>query len=99
MTSYQVAFMPRAERQINRLQSYLAHRVYPLNAVRFVARLVDHCQALANAPHRGTMRPDLGHDVRVIGFERIVSIFFRVTGQRVLILGISYRGQKPGKFR
>jgi hypothetical protein len=45
------------------------------------------------------MRPDLGHDVRVIGFERIISIFFRVTGQRVLILGISYRGQKPGKFR
>lgn len=95
----EVSFMPRAERQIARLQSYLADRFYPLNALRYTERLIDYCHALRHAPHRGTQRPDLGHDVRMIGFERTVSVFFRVTGERVLILGISYRGKMPGKFR
>jgi len=96
---FDVLFMPRAERQISRLKSYLAERFYPLNAIRYIERLIDHCQSLGDAPYRGTQRPDLGHDVRMIGFERTVSIYFRVTGQRVLILGISYRGRMPGKFR
>jgi plasmid stabilization system protein ParE len=97
--SFEVSFMPRAERQIGCLQSYLADRFYPINALRFIERLTAQCHSLREAPHRGTLRPDLGHDVRMMGFERTVSIFFRVNGQRVLILSISYRGQIPGKFR
>ena len=91
---YEVAFSPEAELQLQELEAYLAERFYPANAERYIERLTDACRALALAPFQGTMRDDLAPGIRTTGFERRVTIYFKVVEKRILILGIFYGGRK-----
>jgi toxin ParE1/3/4 len=49
--------------------------------------------ALAEFSERGTRRDDLGRGLRTIGFERRVTIAFRVVRTRVEIVTIAYGGR------
>jgi toxin ParE1/3/4 len=49
--------------------------------------------ALAEFPERGTRRDDLARGLRTIGFERRVTIAFRVVRTRVEIVTIAYGGR------
>ncbi len=91
---YEVAFSAEAELQLQELEAYLAERFYPANAERYIERLTDACRALALAPFQGTMRDDLAPGIRTTGFERRVTIYFKVVEKRILILGIFYGGRK-----
>jgi toxin ParE1/3/4 len=84
----------KAELQLQELEAYLAERFYPANAERYIVRLSDACRALALAPFQGTIRDDLAPGIRTTGFERRVTIYFKVVEERVLILGIFYGGRK-----
>jgi toxin ParE1/3/4 len=90
---YAVAFSPKAETQLSEIESYLAERFYPANAERYVLRLTRACHSIALAPHIGTRRDDLRPGLRTTGFERRVTIYFKVVGQQVLIVGIYYAGR------
>jgi toxin ParE1/3/4 len=90
---YEVAFSAEAELQLQELESYLAERFYPTNAERYIHRLLDACRALATAPFQGTTRDDLASGIRTTGFERRVTIYFKVVEMRVVILGIFYGGR------
>jgi len=94
-----VAFSPTAEKQLEELERYLADRFFPKNAERYITRITKACLNLGLAPHRGTSREDLGPGVRVTGFERRVSIYFKVQPDRVTIVGIFYAGQPPRNLR
>lgn len=48
---------------------------------------------LAEYPERGTKRDDLMSGLRTIGFERRVTIAFRVMKKRVEIVSIAYGGR------
>lgn len=48
---------------------------------------------LAHFPERGTRRPDIVPGLRTIGFERRVTIAFRVLKTRVEIVAIAYAGR------
>jgi toxin ParE1/3/4 len=89
-----VRFSVEARTQLAELEEYLADRFYPRNAERYVLRIAQACFSLGNAPHRGTSREDLGHGVRVVGFERRVSIYFRVKVDEIVIAGIFYGGEQ-----
>ena len=91
---YEVAFSAEAELQLQELEAYLAERFYPANAERYIQRLTDACRALALAPFQGTIRDDIAPGIRATGFERRVTIYFKVVEKRVLILGIFYGGRK-----
>jgi toxin ParE1/3/4 len=95
---YRVTFSPEAEADLADLEAYLAYRFYPGNAERFVARIAEACVALGHAPYRGSSREDLGTGVRVVGFERRASIYFRVTKDQIRIEGVFYRGELPRSF-
>jgi toxin ParE1/3/4 len=94
---YEVVFSEEAQAQLQELEVYLAGRFYPGNAERYIERLVDECESLAGAPQRGTRREELGAGIRSTGFERRVTIYFRVLVGRVVILGIFYGGRSPGQ--
>lgn len=88
-----VIFTPQAERQIDNLHEYIADKAGESRADAYIARIVAYCTGLATFPGRGQQRDDLLSGLRIIGFERRVTIAFVVTTHTVLIEGIFYGGQ------
>ncbi len=56
-------------------------------------KLSQFCLGLGSAPQRGRRRDDLRPGVRVVGFKRKVSVYFKVESNTVFILGILYGGR------
>ena len=88
-----VVFTPRAERQIDRLHTYITEQVAQSRADAYIDRIVTFCKGLATFPERGRQRDDLLPGLRTIGFERRITIAFVVASDAVLIEGIFYGGQ------
>jgi toxin ParE1/3/4 len=91
----QVVLSEEAQEQLDQLELYLAERFYPANAQRFVQRLTKACYKIGLAPHQGTNHDNLSPGIRSKGFERRVTIYFKIVGPQVMILGIHYGGHTP----
>ncbi|HLH87750.1 MAG TPA: type II toxin-antitoxin system RelE/ParE family toxin [Xanthobacteraceae bacterium] len=89
----EVYFRPRAEADLIGLHQYVAERSGPIIAGGYIERIEAACMALAEFPNRGTRRDDLSRGLRTIGFERRVTIAFRVLRTRVEIVTIAYGGR------
>jgi len=61
-------------------------------ADRYDQRLRAFCESLEYASERGTRRDDVRPGLRVVGFERRVTVAFSVEPARVLILRVFYGG-------
>ncbi|MDA9498953.1 plasmid stabilization protein [Bradyrhizobium sp. CCBAU 11357] len=59
----------------------------------YIDRIEKACMALATFPKRGTGRDDLLPGLRTVGFERRVTIAFRVLKSEVEIVTIAYAGR------
>jgi toxin ParE1/3/4 len=70
-----------------------------LTSARFIESLIDTCDSLQLFPYRGTKRPELRPNMRIIGHRRAAAIVFRIeeVPRLVLILGVTYRGQSLEK--
>ena len=88
-----VIFTPLAERQLDKLHDYITTHSSEERADGYVRRIVDFCERLVTFPKRGTRRNDILPGLRVIGFERRVTVAVIVTTNAVLIEGIFYGGQ------
>lgn len=88
-----VVFDPRAIRDLTAIYSYIRDRTGPRTAKNFTDRIRDYCQGFATFPERGQLRPDLGTQVQVVGFERTTSIVFAVRNREIVILGVYYGGR------
>jgi toxin ParE1/3/4 len=88
-----VIFTPSAERQIDRLHTYITDNASESRADAYIARIVTFCSGLGTFPLRGQQRDDLLPGLRTTGFERRVTIAFLVTIDAVLIEGVFYGGQ------
>jgi toxin ParE1/3/4 len=93
--SLPVAFNPGAQRDLDRIEGYLAQRFSPRNAASYAKRIVSACEAIGFAPYQGANRDDLGLGVRSKGFQKRVTITFAIEPERVVILGIFYAGRLP----
>jgi len=90
----QVKFTPAAERHIDALHRLITVQSgYESRADGYITRIVDFCIGLETFPLRGTARDDLLEGLRIVGFEKRVTIAFMVTDDTVLIEGIYYGGQ------
>jgi toxin ParE1/3/4 len=88
-----VVFTPLAERQIDRLHTYITEHSGVRRADAYVGRIVAFCNSLTTFPMRGQQRGDLIPGLRTTGFERRATIAFVVAAEAVLIEGIFYGGQ------
>ncbi|WP_264578178.1 MULTISPECIES: type II toxin-antitoxin system RelE/ParE family toxin [unclassified Sphingobium] len=88
-----VSFAPEAEAQLISLFRYIAREASGDIASRYVGAIVEHCEKLADFPHRGTPRDDLRPGLRTIAFRRRVTIAYSAIGVSVTVLGIFYGGQ------
>jgi toxin ParE1/3/4 len=59
----------------------------------YLTRIETAVHALGEFPHRGTRHDELGPGFRTIGFERRVTIVFRVLSVEVEILHVLYGGR------
>lgn len=78
------------------LYRYISENSDRSRAAAYVARIETACMGLANFPERGTRRDDLALGLRTIGFERRVTIAFRVLDDVVEIVAIAYAGRNFG---
>ena len=88
-----VTYSARARRQLLALYIYIAERSGVRRANDYIARIERYCQGFTTFPHRGTRCDDISPGLRIIGFERRVTIAFRVFADEVVIAQILYGGQ------
>lgn len=88
-----VVFEPDARIDLANLYGWIADASSPVMAERYVRRVGDFIRRLDLASERGTARDDLGAGLRLVGFERRLTIAFRVTDREVRILAVFRAGQ------
>jgi len=91
---YKVILQALAREDLRSLYAFIRdERKSPVIAINYVRRIYDYCKSFSQFPHRGTKRDDLRPGIRLIGFERRVTIAFTVTDDTVLIARILYGGR------
>jgi toxin ParE1/3/4 len=89
----EIVFSPEARDDLDRLYDFIAHRAGSPTAMAYTERIMSHCANFAIFPERGRWRDDVRPGLRIIGFERRVTIAFHVTRERVTIDRVFYGGQ------
>lgn len=75
------------------LYDWIANQASPAIALSYIERLENYCQGFDLASERGHLREDIRPGLRIVGFERRVTIAFTVEDERVVILRIFYGGR------
>ncbi|ARS66187.1 MULTISPECIES: type II toxin-antitoxin system RelE/ParE family toxin [Sinorhizobium] len=91
--SYTVRLSTAAQQDIDTLLDYLVPNAGEAIARAYIARLHAFLRGFDTFPKRGTVRSDHRPGLRVVGFERSVSVAFVVEDDSVIILRIFNRGQ------
>lgn len=94
MEKREVVFSPEAQADLLRLYDYIADRSGPARAIGYIERIEAYCLRFDLAAERGTRRDDIRAGLRVVGFERRVTIAFHVDRKRVTIDRILYGGRE-----
>ncbi|QKD00285.1 type II toxin-antitoxin system RelE/ParE family toxin [Mesorhizobium loti] len=87
-----VVLSPEALADLRWIYDTIASAAGNATAMRYIERIEVHCQGLDHASERGTRRDDLRPGLRVIGFERRVTVTFTVQSDQVVILRVFYGG-------
>ncbi len=93
MKAYEVSFNPQSRREMITQLRHLADKASPQVAHNYLARIKTFCLSLATFPQRGTEIEGNPHGIRMVGFERSVTILFRIEGNAVRILRVLFGGQ------
>ena len=75
------------------LYSFIARLGAEQRAAGYVGRIIAACEGLATFPERGRRRDDILRGLRIIGFERRVTIAFTVEADAVVVEGVFYGGR------
>ena len=94
--TYPVLFERRVQGQLAAIERWIAERADADTAARIRDELIDRCLTLAHFPERGSPRDDVRPGLRTLPHRRRYTIGYLFTGDRVVILGITGRGQPLG---
>ncbi len=75
------------------LYDWIAESGSPDTALTYVGRIEAFCKGLDLASERGHSRDDVRPGLRIVGFERRVTIAFMVEDTRVVVLRVFYGGR------
>lgn len=87
-----VVYAPEAADDLDWLYDAVAAASGPVTAERYEARIRAFCDKLDHAAERGVRRDDIRPGLRIVGFERRVTIAFAVEPERMIILRVFYGG-------
>jgi toxin ParE1/3/4 len=88
-----IVFAPEARADLLALYEWISDKAGPHVAITYIDRLERYCSRFDLASERGQARDDIRPGLRIIGFERRVTIAFMVTDHAVTILRLFYGGQ------
>lgn len=88
-----VVFAPEAEDDLLQIYDFIADRANLERAYAYVERIRSYCLAFDAFPERGVRRDELRPGLRIVGFERRVTIAFHITPVLVIIDRILYGGR------
>ena len=88
-----VIYSPDAGNDLDWIYDTIAGATGSLTATRYEQRIRAFCDGLDYASERGSRRDDIRPGLRIIGFERRVTVAFVVEPERVVILRIFYGGK------
>ena len=94
MESRKVVLTPEALGDLNSLYEFIAAASGPARALSYIERLEDYCARFDLVAERGTRRDDIRPGLRLVGFERRVTIAFHVDPSTVTIDRILYGGRE-----
>lgn len=92
MKHRRVTYEPEARSDLDWIYDTVAAASSPTTADNYDRRIRDFCERLELASERGTQRDDIRPGLRIVGFERRVTIAFTVDDDAVRILRIFYGG-------
>lgn len=65
----------------------------PAVALAFLQRIRARCEKIGLAPEGGVARPDLGHGIRLVPFEKSAVLAYRLHDDAVEIVNVFYGGR------
>lgn len=92
--AYRVRLRPEAADDLRAIYTYIRDQASPDVARRYVGRITAYLQGFDVFPERGTRRDDISPGLRIVGFERRVTIAFVVEQDEVIVLNILYGGRE-----
>ena len=93
MKTYEVSLSPAAQDDLNAIYDWIADHGNPVTAQDFIRRIRSSFEALQHFPARGTRHDDITLGLRTYGFERRVTITFRIDDNIVTIMRVLYGGR------
>ena len=71
---------------------------HPQIAGNLIGRILDRCESLAAFPMKGRARDDLQPGVRILPFERIAVIAYRILAGEIEVINVFYGGRDYEAF-
>lgn len=93
MKERRIVFTPEAADDLTAIYDWIAREATPGVAIGYIDRIEAFCQRLRVGSERGHLREDVRPALRIIGFERRLTIAFTVGGETVTILRIFGSGR------
>lgn len=93
MKQREVVFSPEAIDDLNRLYDWIASVAGSTVALRYTERIETFCMRLDLVSERGVLREDIRPGLRVLGFERRLTVALSVKAETVTIYRLFYGGQ------
>lgn len=93
MRARRVVIAPEARDDLLALYDWIAEAAGSDIALSFIDRLERYCRGLSHASERGSRRDDIRPGLRIVGFERRLTVAFAVDDETVSILRLFYRGR------
>ncbi len=94
---YLVRLSPEAEADLQKIYALVGNAASPVTARSYINRILGFIAGFETFPERGTVRSDIRPGLRMIGFERRITVAFVVEGDEVIILRLLYAG-RAGEF-
>ena len=93
MKRRRVVFTPEARNDLFEIYDWIAEKASPQIAITYIDRIEAYCLGFELASERGHRCDDISPGLRIVGFERRVTIAFAADEDRVTILRLFYGGQ------
>ncbi|CAN7654791.1 type II toxin-antitoxin system RelE/ParE family toxin [Bosea sp. LjRoot9] len=90
---YRIRLLPEAEADLAAIYDYIRDQASQAIAQGYVQRIMAYLAGFDTFPERGTRRDDIRPGLRIIGFERRVTIAFLVEGDEVVVSNVLYGGR------
>jgi plasmid stabilization system protein ParE len=84
-----VIWTPRAQQRLQEIHNHIAQD-QPGNATRWIARVLDRGEQIADQPRSGRMVPEYGRETVRETFEGDYRIIYRIRSQQVDVLTVRH---------